>query len=66
MWAERFASGHSDADGGKMQRVVYGIADRLHLQHMDGPPLTFAQELAGLRGMEGVRVVTQNLIKELE
>lgn len=62
MWAERWASQNSDEDKGKMQRVVYGIADRLHVQHMDGPSLTFSQELADLRSIYGP--VEQNVIKE--
>lgn len=45
-----------------MRRVVYGIADRLHTQHMDGPALTFSQELSELRShYPGVE---QNVIRE--
>ena len=64
MWAEFYASGFSEKDGGRMQRIVYGIADRLHVQHMDGPPLTFSQELADLRALPGVTELTQNVIRE--
>lgn len=66
MWAEFWASNHSGEDAGKMQRIVYGIADRLHMQHMDGPPITFSQELSDLRAHAGVSNVEQNVIKEAE
>ena len=62
MWAERWAS--SSDDSKRMQRIVYGIADRLHMQHMDGPSLTFAQELAGLRSDPQFGEVSQNVIRE--
>lgn len=66
MWAEFYASGQSEKDKGKMQRIVYGIADRLHMQHMDGPPITFSQELAELRAHPGVTGLKQNVIVEPE
>ncbi|MBU6232568.1 hypothetical protein KGP36_08135 [Patescibacteria group bacterium] len=50
------------AGRGNMRKIVYGIADRLHAQHMDGPPLTFSQELADVRAEYGA--VEQNVIKE--
>lgn len=62
MWAEFWASSQNEVDKGKMQKVVYGIADRLQIQHMDGPPITFSQELAGLRAEYGN--VEQNVIVE--
>ena len=62
MWAERWAS--SSDESKRMQRIVYGIADRLHLQHMDGPSLTFAQQLADLRADPSVGAISQNVIRE--
>ena len=78
MWAEFWASrsdtaaeeakksGDEDrirvAGSGNMRKIVYGIADRLHAQHMDGPPLTFSQELAEARSEYGK--IEQNVIKE--
>ena len=78
MWAEFYASKCDDksagdkesgdaeriamAGKGNMRQIVYGIADRLHEQHMDGPPITFSQELAGLRSEYGN--VEQNVIRE--
>ena len=53
MWAEFWASSQNEKDSGKMKRIVYGIADRLHMQHMDGPPITFSQELADVRNLYG-------------
>lgn len=80
MWAEFWASqsdskaeearksGNAEAimlaGSGKMRKVVYGIADRLHAQHMDGPPLTFSQELSDLRSEFGDGNVQQNVILE--
>lgn len=61
MWAEFWASAKDDGKN-NMRKVVYGIADRLHAQHMDGPSLTFSQELAELRSEYGT--VEQNVIKE--
>lgn len=62
MWAEFWASAKDDDGHKTMRKVVYGIADRLHSQHMDGPSLTFSQELADLRSEFGA--VKQNVIKE--
>lgn len=62
IWAEFWASSKDDDEHKKMRKVVYGIADRLHQQHMDGPPLTFSQELADLRSKHGT--VEQNVIRE--
>lgn len=45
IWAERWAGSYSGEDPTMMQ-VVYGIADRLQIQHMDKPGLTFRSELA--------------------
>lgn len=64
MWAELWASTKDDDEHKKMRRIVYGIADRLHLQHMDGPPLTFSQELADLRADPRISGLEQNVIKE--
>ena len=54
MWAEFWATSQDDDAHKTMRKVVYGIADRLHIQHMDGPPLTFSQEIADLRTMPGI------------
>ena len=62
MWAERWASSCDESK--RMQRIVYGIADRLHLQHMDGPSLTFAQQLADLRADPSIGEISQNVIRE--
>lgn len=76
MWAEFWASksdesaeearkrGDLGAGSGNMRKIVYGIADRLHMQHMDGPPITFSQELSDLRADPRVSGVEQNVIKE--
>jgi len=52
MWAEFNASGQKDlAARQRLQRVVYGIADRLILQLPEGSgPLTFMGELSEVRG----------------
>jgi len=52
------------AGQGNMRKIVYGIADRLQAQHMDGPALTFSQELAELRADPRISGVEQNVIKE--
>jgi hypothetical protein len=45
IWAERFAAGAGDA---RMAKVLYGIADRLQLQHLDAPALTLQGEISEL------------------
>jgi hypothetical protein len=63
MWAEFWASKHAETTP-SMLKAVYGIADRLHAQHLDGPALTFSQELAELRADPRVGSVEQNVIPE--
>jgi len=55
IWAERWAAieRSNPSARAEMQRVVYGIADRLSLQHPDVGPLTFAGELTQLRDHYG-------------
>ena len=64
MWAEFWASRNAETSP-NMLKIVYGIAGRLHAQHMDGPALTFSQELAELRSDPRVVGVEQNVIKEI-
>ena len=52
IWAEFWASHHA-AEKPVMQKVVYGIADRLQMQHMERPGLTFASEISELRAVFG-------------
>ena len=61
IWAERWASTHSEKDP-TIQKVVYGIADRLYQQHLGRSPLTFMGETTELREKFGR--VDQNVIKE--
>lgn len=51
MWAEQwaYAVAKQREEGKRMQRVIYGIADRLTLQHQDARPLTMAGEIAQIR-----------------
>lgn len=63
MWAERWASNSDNSK--RMQRIVYGIADRLHMQHMEGPSLTFAQQIADLRADPNITgEIVQTVIRE--
>lgn len=59
IWAERWAS--HDVE---MLRVLYGITDRIHAQHLDAPPITFLGDLTQLRERYGD--VQQNVIRELD
>jgi DNA-directed RNA polymerase subunit RPC12/RpoP len=61
IWAERWASHCKDTPN--MLPTVYGIADRLQMQHMDKPGLTFLSELSDLRGT-GFGNIEQNVIRE--
>lgn len=49
IWAERWASAMPDVDRPGAQRVLAGITDRLHAQHLDKLPLTLTGELSELR-----------------
>lgn len=51
MWSE-FHAGKQPGEDDRytMQRVVSGIADRIHRQHLDKRPLTFTGEIAELAG----------------
>ena len=64
MWAENWA--HSNKkETPKMPRVVYGIADRLALQHLDkAAPLTMRGEIAALREAFGPQNVQTNMPHE--
>lgn len=57
IWAEFWAGQDrgDDANRYTMQRVVKGIADRLHRQHLDKRPLTFTGDLAELEAHPDVR-----------
>ncbi len=60
MWAEMWAAKHQEQHP-TMQKVVYGIADRLQAQHMDeNEPLTFTGELTQLREAFGEVYTTFN------
>lgn len=50
IWAEFWAGVDRGDPASKydMQRAVTGIADRLHRQHLEKPPLTFTGEIAQL------------------
>lgn len=64
MWAERWAGQVQDVEmRASMLRTIYGISDRIQLQHMDQKTgLTFRSELAELSAM-GLKY-EQNVIPE--
>lgn len=66
IWAEMWAGKMPDEDDRlRTQRVVAGIADRIHAQHLDERPLTLTGELAQLRsdfGQANVEVAGFNEI----
>ncbi len=67
IWAERWAS-QAEPDSPGSQAIIYGIADRIQMQHMDQKVgLTFASELAELReflGKTGGKLLHQTVIRE--
>jgi len=67
MWAERWASSSSDKKNSeRLLRVVYGIADRIQVQHLDQEcGLTFASELSELRA-HITGTIEQNVIREID
>lgn len=65
-WAEFWAS-HCVAAGiapHDMHKILYGICDRIALQHLDAPPLTFAGQISALRGA-GFNI-WQNVVPEAD
>lgn len=65
IWAERWAGKAPESERAFMLRTVYGIADRIQMQHLDQKVgLTFRSELAELSGM-GLKY-EQNVIPEDE
>jgi DNA-directed RNA polymerase subunit RPC12/RpoP len=58
MWAEHWVSAQKEEDRRGMQKTLYGIADRLHSQHLSRDPLTFVGELTQLREHFGEVEVT--------
>ena len=53
MWAERWAAQTPEKERLSLQKVVYGIADALQLQHPEKVSLTFMGEVSELRGAFG-------------
>lgn len=64
-WAEFWASYCNTTGQGTetMHKVLYGIADRITMQHLDAPTLTFAGEVANLRSA-GFQVL-QDVVPEM-